>query len=219
MIELMYNPKLLDCINEQDLQPFYAVDQFEYLKPIEQQFLIIKQEWDGRTIDRSLYQNFENLQHWLVNSPQQWEIVNLKKIEFNSVIENSKIVDYQGTVAEDAMPRTLDILKSNLGNRLLDVTVSCIAPGTKIHPHRGRFYNSLRAHLGLQIPAGDCKIKVSNETRSWHEGKLLIFDDRMTHEVWNNTDQTRVVLIFDFIPDPIPGFFVPAESYYESARA
>ncbi|MCB1614287.1 MAG: aspartyl/asparaginyl beta-hydroxylase domain-containing protein, partial [Xanthomonadales bacterium] len=33
--------------------------------------------------------------------------------------------------------------------------------------------------------------------RGWEEGKLMIFDDSFEHEAWNDSDQTRVVLIFD----------------------
>jgi aspartyl/asparaginyl beta-hydroxylase (cupin superfamily) len=52
----------------------------------------------------------------------------------------------------------------------------------------------LRAHLGLVIPK-DCNIRVGEETHTWEEGKMLIFDDSYDHEAWNDSDEDRFVLI------------------------
>ena len=35
------------------------------------------------------------------------------------------------------------------------------------------------------------------ETRAWREGEAFGFDDTIEHEAWNDSDQLRVVLIFD----------------------
>jgi len=39
---------------------------------------------------------------------------------------------------------------------------------------------------------------VGTETRSWQEGKCLIFDDAFDHEVWSHADDIRTVLVLDF---------------------
>jgi aspartyl/asparaginyl beta-hydroxylase (cupin superfamily) len=39
--------------------------------------------------------------------------------------------------------------------------------------------------------------RVGNETRAWEAGKLLVFDDSIEHEAWNDSAEDRVVLIFD----------------------
>ena len=54
----------------------------------------------------------------------------------------------------------------------------------------------LICHLPLLIP-GEGKLRVGNEARGWTEGQLLIFDDTIEHEAWNDADEDRVVLIFD----------------------
>jgi beta-hydroxylase len=41
-------------------------------------------------------------------------------------------------------------------------------------------------------------MQVDDCTVSWEPGKCLVFDDFFPHEVWNDTDEQRVVLIFDF---------------------
>ena len=74
---------------------------------------------------------------------------------------------------------------------------SCLAPGTQIAPHTGYPDGLLRCHLGLIVPA-DCGIRVGDETRSWEEGKCLVFDDTLEHEAWNKASSNRVVLLIDF---------------------
>ena len=63
----------------------------------------------------------------------------------------------------------------------------------------------LRYHLGLIVPedAESCRIRVGEDYRHWEEGKSMIFDDTFNHEVWNDTDETRVVLFVD-VMRPLP---------------
>lgn len=77
---------------------------------------------------------------------------------------------------------------------------SLLEPNTHILPHKGYTNKLLRAHLGLIIPNGDIGIRVDEISSNWEEGKLLIFDDSIEHEAWNNTNQQRVVFMFDFEP-------------------
>lgn len=76
---------------------------------------------------------------------------------------------------------------------------SILAPHKHIPPHRGPYKGVLRYHLGLIVPDVEaCKIRVEHEFGHWKEGKSLLFDDSFEHEVWNDTDQIRVVLFVDF---------------------
>jgi aspartate beta-hydroxylase len=51
-------------------------------------------------------------------------------------------------------------------------------------------------HLPLIVPPG-CGFRVGNQVREWVPGHALIFDDTIEHEAWNDSDELRVVLIFD----------------------
>ena len=62
--------------------------------------------------------------------------------------------------------------------------------------HTGMFNTRLICHLPLIVPPG-CGFRVGNQVREWEVGKLLIFDDTIEHEAWNDSDEDRVVLIFD----------------------
>src|SRR3546814_1185258 len=77
---------------------------------------------------------------------------------------------------------------------------SILAPGKKIPPHRGAYNGILRCHLGLIVPepAEHVAIRVGKHICHWREGETLIFDDSFNHEVWNDTDDWRVVLFIDF---------------------
>ena len=75
---------------------------------------------------------------------------------------------------------------------------SLLRPGTRLSPHCGPTNARLRAHLGLVVPEGDIRIRCGDEpARKWAEGEVIVFDDSFEHEVWNLTDQPRLVLIVD----------------------
>jgi len=74
---------------------------------------------------------------------------------------------------------------------------SVLEPRTKIPPHYGSVNGRLTVHLPLVVPRDCGALRVRGESRAWEEGKLLVFDDAMIHEAWNESDQVRAVLIFD----------------------
>ena len=85
---------------------------------------------------------------------------------------------------------------SKLNPSAPSVMFSLLGAGARIPPHTGATNARLICHLPLIVPNG-CGFRVGNEVREWEVGKLLIFDDTIEHEVWNESDEDRVVLIFD----------------------
>jgi len=77
------------------------------------------------------------------------------------------------------------------------IYLSRLRAGTVIAAHRGPTNMRLRCHLGIQVPRGDCGIRVGDESRKWEEGQCLVLDDFFEHEAWNRTKQDRIVLIVD----------------------
>ncbi len=75
---------------------------------------------------------------------------------------------------------------------------SILAPGYHIPPHRGPSKSFVTCHLGLLVPKDykNCTLRVGTEKLNWRDGKLFIFDDTYEHEVHNNTEEERVVLLF-----------------------
>jgi beta-hydroxylase len=84
---------------------------------------------------------------------------------------------------------------------------SILGPRKHIPEHRGPYTGVLRYHLGLIVPRQKeaCRIRVDSDIAHWEEGRSVVFDDTYSHEVWNDTDEERVVLFVDFArPLPFP---------------
>lgn len=81
---------------------------------------------------------------------------------------------------------------------------SRLAPRTHVKPHVGWAASVYRMHLALVVPPG-CRLRVSAETQSWHEGRCLVFDDTVEHEAWNDSDSPRGVLLLDFLRPGVTG--------------
>jgi aspartyl/asparaginyl beta-hydroxylase (cupin superfamily) len=95
-------------------------------------------------------------------------------------------------------PETTRILQSIPG--MQTAFFSILQPDMHIDPHCGPYGGVLRFHLALKVPqpASACRIRVGTETRSWTEGRSLVFDDTYEHEAWNDSTGERVVLFVDF---------------------
>ena len=77
------------------------------------------------------------------------------------------------------------------------IYLSRLAPATHVAAHRGPTNLRVRCHFPLQVPTGDCGMRVGQKTLGWELGKCIVFDDHFEHEVWNRTDESRVVLLID----------------------
>ncbi|WP_336959681.1 aspartyl/asparaginyl beta-hydroxylase domain-containing protein [Sphingobium aquiterrae] len=97
-----------------------------------------------------------------------------------------------------ACPRTAELVSRIPG--LNSAFFSVLVPGTHIPPHTGVTKAFLTCHLGIQVPqqAGKCRMRVVDQWLQWEEGKCLVFDDCFDHEVRNDTDETRIVLLLQF---------------------
>ena len=97
----------------------------------------------------------------------------------------------------DRCPRTSALVERIPG--LNSAFFSILAPGTHIPEHRGVTKGLITCHLGLIVPRdGDVRMRVHDRVVRWAEGETLVFDDTYQHEVWNDTDGTRVVLLIQF---------------------
>jgi len=99
-------------------------------------------------------------------------------------------------------PQTAALLKQVPG--IQNALLSFLAPGKIVPAHRGFSKSIIRCHLGLVVPEppNQCFIDIGEARYSWQQGRLLIFDDTYRHSISNNSDQERVVLLFD-VPRPL----------------
>ena len=73
---------------------------------------------------------------------------------------------------------------------------SVLQPHTRLPPHTGTTNTRSIVHLPLVIPDG-CRFRVGSQVREWEKGKAWVFDDTIEHDAWNDSDQVRIILIFD----------------------
>lgn len=85
---------------------------------------------------------------------------------------------------------------------VLSASLSFLAPGKQVPPHRGPFRGILRGYLVLSMPkradgTPAAVLKIAGREYRLNEGEFLLWDDTFEHEVWNDSDQVRTVLLLD----------------------
>ncbi|MDX2133914.1 MAG: aspartyl/asparaginyl beta-hydroxylase domain-containing protein [Saprospiraceae bacterium] len=175
--------------------PFYAKDQFPWVKDIESNWLKIRAELE------EVMRNGDSIPNFLDVSPGQYRIDN-EPGKWKTFFLYGYGYKVEANIAR--CPETARLVEQIPGMKT--AFFSILAPGKHIPPHRGPYAGVLRYHLGLIVPDPEkIRIRVHNEIGHWHEGDSLIFDDTYEHEVWNDSNGTRVVLFVDFVR-PLDGF-------------
>jgi aspartate beta-hydroxylase len=85
---------------------------------------------------------------------------------------------------------------------VLSASISFLAPGKHIPAHRGPFRGVLRFYLVLSMPRmADGRpaavLKIAGKDYRLVDGDCLLWDDTYSHEVWNESDEVRIVLLLD----------------------
>ncbi|MTD06205.1 aspartyl/asparaginyl beta-hydroxylase domain-containing protein [Serratia sp. YC16] len=93
---------------------------------------------------------------------------------------------------------------------VLSASLSFLAPGKQVPPHRGPFRGILRGYLVLDMPkradgVPAAVLKVDGREYRLHEGEFMLWDDTFEHEVWNDSAQVRTVLLLDIRRRDMPG--------------
>ena len=100
-------------------------------------------------------------------------------------------------VAENAArcPATMAALERlpipHIAGRSPMALFSVLRGGTHIPPHHGMLNTRLICHLPLIVPDG-CRLRVGNHSRAVEADRLMIFDDSIEHEAWNDGGSVRV---------------------------
>ncbi|NJN87696.1 MAG: aspartyl/asparaginyl beta-hydroxylase domain-containing protein [Leptolyngbyaceae cyanobacterium SL_7_1] len=166
---------------------FFEVDQFPWAHDLEANWKVIREELDAILPFADKLPNFDDI------SPRQKRIAgdNLWKTYFFYAF------GFKAKKNCEQCPQTVELLQKIPGLKV--AFFSILAPGKHIPRHRGKHKGIIRYHLGLKVPEprSHCRIQVDDQIAYWQEGKSLIFDDTYYHEVWNDTNDYRVVLFLD----------------------
>jgi aspartyl/asparaginyl beta-hydroxylase (cupin superfamily) len=105
-------------------------------------------------------------------------------------------------------PRTCEVL-GRLPH-LNQAFFSILDPGKAIPAHTGPTQAYLRYHLALHVPVNNPpSMRVRQERYTWKEGESILFDDSLEHQIYNESDGVRAVLILDVMrPFPEPVFTI-----------
>jgi beta-hydroxylase len=174
---------------------FFPLDRFAWVWHIEQNWTTIREELERVLEDHAALPNFQDISkdQIEITDDDRWKTFFLYGYGFKAKL---------GT---EMCPRTAALMREIPGMKT--AMFSILSPHKHILDHRGPYKGVLRYHLGLIVPrdAEACRIRVGEDIRHWQEGKSMIFDDTFNHEVWNDTDETRVVLFVDVLrPLPFP---------------
>jgi aspartyl/asparaginyl beta-hydroxylase (cupin superfamily) len=175
--------------------PFFESDRFPWIAQVEASWTLIREELEGVLADREALPNFQDISkdQIEITDDDRWKTFFLYGYGF------------EAELGVRMCPRTAALMRQIPG--MTTAMFSILSPRKHILDHRGPYKGVLRYHLGLIVPADApaCRIRVGEEVRHWEEGKSLVFDDTFNHEVWNDTDETRVVLFVDVLrPLPSP---------------
>jgi ornithine lipid ester-linked acyl 2-hydroxylase len=164
--------------------PFVDISGIKGIRELEDDYLVILKELEQYLAENNFKTHFnstmvEKEATWKVQGLRMWGLENYKK--------------------QKHFKKTMALLNA-IPNITL-ISFNLLEANSKIIPHQGDTNAVIRCHLGLKIPATepDCAIKVKAEVKGWQTGKVLGFNDAFTHEAWNLTDETRLILLFDIL--------------------
>ena len=176
--------------------PFFERSQFPWVDALESQTEAITDEL--RAVMAGDQAGFSPYVAYAPGTPvNQWrELNHSRRWSSYKLWDNGRPVDDHLA----RCPRTAEALgtvdQADIGGMCPNAMFSALAPRTHIPPHTGDTNARLVVHLPLIVPEG-CSYRVGFEHRRWTVGEALIFDDSIEHEARNDSDELRVVLIFD----------------------
>lgn len=164
---------------------FYDKNKFPFTKELESHWQAVQHEFKTIDPDHLLEAPWEDLHN------RTWNIYSLYALGRKFKLHAEKL------------PKTTALIENIPG--LYNAGFSVLGPNTQIQPHVGYTSNVLRCHLGIIVPEKkQCGIRVGDQTYYWSNGDTVVFDDMEDHEAWNNSEETRVVLIIDILKTYYP---------------
>ncbi len=191
-----WNPKLL-YIPGLNPMPFFEREMFPWLAPLEAATSIIRDELMQVLANHSGFAPYVDLEPG-TQEANVWQALNRNDAwsSFHFYRHGSEVEDNCRRCPQTAaILRKMDLMR--IPGYAPEVMFSVLKPHTRIQPHFGSVNGRLVVHLPLIVPPHCGALRVMDEARGWTEGQCLIFDDAFEHEAWNESDQTRVVLILD----------------------
>jgi aspartyl/asparaginyl beta-hydroxylase (cupin superfamily) len=141
------------------------------------------------------YHELDSMQHYIsaqVNPDKAWNIFMLYAMGEKPLANRKQC------------PNTVELLDSIPG--IFQAFFSILEGGKAIPSHEGPYRGYLRYHLALIVPIENPpSIRIKDLHYTWKEMQSILFDDSWSHEVYNKSNDIRVLLIVDILrPMPLP---------------
>ena len=178
-------------------EPFFDRSQFAWVESLEAKTDVIRSE-----LLRALETKGESFLPYVTldrgGAEEEWKELNYSTrwSVFNLWL-NGKLDEGNTALCPETMKALASVDQAYIDGACPNAMFSALAPRTHIPPHTGESNARLVVHLPLIVPEKCGSLRVGFEEREWKVGEALIFDDSIEHEAWNNSDQLRVVLLFD----------------------
>lgn len=169
---------------------------------------------DSAIVDKNFFE-------WVPLLEQHWEMIRAEatKIRAGSIPSLGDISFDHGRIAADRRWRAFFLrgygyrLESNCARApitaslidkipgLVTANISVMEAGGHIPRHWGMTKGLLTYHLALKVPQDRMKCRMTLEegdtthVLAWKDGESFIFDDMFNHEVWNDTNEERYILL------------------------
>ncbi len=178
--------------------PFMSAEHFAWIPGLESHWREIRRELEGVLAFRDDLPAFHSINRDATDiGSERWKSFFFYGFGLRSDVNCARC------------PQTAALLANIPG--MSTALFSILEPGARLPRHTGPWKGVIRYHLGLMVPKewSKCGIEVNGEVAHWQEGKSLVFDDTYQHSVWNDTNETRVVLFLDILrPCRFPGSWV-----------
>jgi len=173
---------------------FFDTAQFDWVARLESNWTVIRKELDELMQYKDHLPNFQDISQ----DQSQFTTDDKWKTYFFYCF------GYKSERNCRRCPETTKLIASVPGMKT--AFFSILSPHKHIPRHRGIYKGLIRYHLGLIVPQPEgARMQVGGGITHWEEGKSVIFDDTYPHEVWNDVDKERVVLLMDVVrPFPFP---------------
>jgi aspartyl/asparaginyl beta-hydroxylase (cupin superfamily) len=179
--------------------PVFDSEKFNWTALLENNWAVIRKELESILAYHPYFPNVQDIQQEqkIINRDNNWKTFFLYGLGNKASLNCC------------SCPVTTSLVEQIPGMKT--AFFSILSPNKHIPAHKGIFKGIIRSHLGLIIPGkpGDCVMRIEKENIIWQQGKVVVFDDTYEHEVWNNTNETRVVLLVDVVrPYKFPLSFI-----------
>lgn len=184
------------CVPRLPAITFYDRHYFPWLEALESKTDVIRGE-----LENALRQQQDEFTPYVTYRPgdpvNQW-----RELNHSRRWSTYKLWDSGAPVQDhlDRCPQTAQALAdaelAQIDGLCPNAMFSALAPHTTIPPHHGETNARLVVHLPLVVPE-NCLYRVGFDQRRWTVGEAFVFDDSIEHEARNDSDELRVVLIFD----------------------